>query len=155
MGMERFLVGLVVIGAMLSSTEAQQTNVLSGNGYYLDRFNYDVTINRSDGFTDYAPEEWGKINCDEQNELQSCLAYTDKWETGREWGIEKNYCISCPDDEPDSCSKHHQSPINLKRVVGYEPGTNELANECIVSIAFKTASNNRKQNVEKSKANER
>ena len=135
-GRAHFLIGFVLIGIQTSFVEAQTTNVPSGNGDYLDRFNYDVTVRRSDGFKDYGPEDWGDIQCDEQNSLKSCLAYRDKWETGREWGISKNYCRSCPKDDPETCDRHHQSPINLQRGVGYEPGaneTNELANECIVS----------------------
>ena len=122
----------LLIGVLLAHADAQGTNVLSGAGYYLDRFNCDVTVQRTDGFMDYGPEDWGDIQCDEENSLKSCLAYTDKWETGREWGISKNYCRWCPDG-PETCGKHHQSPINLQRAVGYEPDTHELANECIVS----------------------
>lgn len=130
-GRAHFLIGFVSLGLKTFFVEAQTTNVLSGNGYYLDRFNYDVTVPRSDGFKDYGPEDWGDIQCDEQNSLKSCLAYSDKWETGREWGISKNYCRSCPEDDPEMCDRHHQSPINLQRGVGYQPGTHELANECI------------------------
>jgi len=127
-----FLIGFVVIELKASSVEAQETNVLSGNGYYLDRFNYDVTVPRSDGFKDYGPEDWEDIECDEQNSLKSCLAYRDKWETGRGWGINKNYCRWCPKDDPELCdNRHHQSPINLERAVGFEPDTHELTNECI------------------------
>lgn len=135
------LFGLVLFGLESCCVEAQGANVLTGNGYYLDRFNYDVTVQRNDGFTDYGPEDWENIRCDEQSSLKSCLAYTDKWETGREWAINKNYCRSCPKDDPTLCDdKHHQSPINLERAVGYEPGTHELANECIVSKIYTTSS---------------
>lgn len=124
----------VMISMKSSFVKSQGPNVLTGNGYYLDRFNYDVTVDRIDGFKDYGPEDWGDIECDEQNALKSCLAYRDKWETGREWGIENNYCRWCPQESPEMCdTRHHQSPINLERAVGYEPGTHELANECIVS----------------------
>jgi len=130
--MEDFLVGLVVIGTVLIAIEAQTTNLLSGNGHlYLDRFNYNTTVRRSDGFIDFGPEDWEDIYCDEENALESCLSYIDTWQTGREWGIEQNYCRWCPIDEPDLCGRHHQSPINLQREVGYEPDTHELANECI------------------------
>jgi hypothetical protein len=116
-----------------SSVHAHTTNVLTGNGYYLDRFNYDVTSPRTDGFKDFGPQDWGDIQCDEENSLRSCLVYTDKWETGREWAINKNYCRWCPIDDPESCNnRHHQSPINLRRAVGLEPGTHHLTNECIV-----------------------
>lgn len=128
------LVGFVVLDTTLHGVEAQGTNVLSGNGYYLDRFNYDETVRRGDGFVDYGPKDWEDIECDEQSSLKSCLAYRDKWETGRHWDIEKNYCRWCPEDDPDQCGeKHHQSPIDLKRATGFEPFTHELANECIVS----------------------
>eukprot|EP00532_Pseudo-nitzschia_australis_P005419 CAMPEP_0168185640 /NCGR_PEP_ID=MMETSP0139_2-20121125/13962_1 /TAXON_ID=44445 /ORGANISM="Pseudo-nitzschia australis, Strain 10249 10 AB" /LENGTH=575 /DNA_ID=CAMNT_0008107505 /DNA_START=218 /DNA_END=1942 /DNA_ORIENTATION=- len=126
------LVGFVVLDTKLRGIEAQGTNVLSGNGYYLDRFNYDETVRRRDGFTDYGPKDWEDIECDEQSSLKSCLAYRDKWETGRHWDIEKNYCRWCPEDNPDQCGeKHHQSPIDLKRATGFEPFTHEFANECI------------------------
>eukprot|EP00536_Pseudo-nitzschia_multiseries_P002986 jgi/Psemu1/236253/estExt_Genewise1.C_420092 len=81
---------------------------------------------------DYGPRDWEDIECDEQFSLKSCLAYPDKWETGRAWGIQKNYCRWCPEDDPELCEyRHHQSPIDLKRAVGFEPWTHELANECI------------------------
>jgi len=131
-GAAMLLIGFVVIGMKSSLGEAQGDNVLTGNGYYLDRFNYDVTVSRSSGFKDYGPEDWEDIQCDEQNSLESCLAYRDKWETGRKWAINENYCRWCPKDDPDLCgSRHHQSPINLERAVGYELGAHELANECI------------------------
>ena len=144
---QHFLIGFVLIGIKTSFVEAQSVeslfsvpngNVVSGNKDYLDRFNYDVTVPRSDGFKDYGPEDWGDIQCDEENSLKSCLAYRDKWETGREWGISENYCRSCPKDDSETCDRHHQSPINLQREVGYEPDPNstdynELSNECIVS----------------------
>ena len=137
-----FTIGVGVVAVVMSSkpsslllvVTAQETNVLSGNGYYLDRFNYDVTEGRNDGFIDYGPEDWGDIRCDERFALESCYAYTDKWETGRDWTINKNYCRWCPIDDPESCNnRHHQSPINLRRAVGFEPYTHEFANECIVS----------------------
>ena len=128
------LISFITIGFKLSFVSPQVINTLSGNGYFLDRFNYDVTVSRGDGFKDYGPNDWGDIQCDEQNSLRSCLAYRDKWETGREWSIKKNYCRNCPIDDPEMCeNRHHQSPINLERAVGYEPYTHELANECIVS----------------------
>ena len=84
---------------------------------------------------DYQPEDWERIQCDEQSSLDTCLAYIDKWKTGRDWAINTNYCRWCPEGgDPTLCDKrHHQSPINLERVVGYEPDTHDLANECIVS----------------------
>ena len=143
--MKLFLIGFFIIDINQNLAKAQ-----TGNGSFLDRFNYDVTVNRSDGFKDYGPEDWGDIQCDEENSLESCLAYRDKWETGREWGIEKNYCRWCPETDPDSCGKQqHQSPINLRRAVGYEPGTHELTNECIVSkIDSSFLSSDRKVGIE-------
>jgi len=94
---------------------------------YHDRFTYDVTRQRADGYTDYAPDEWNQIECDEDSALEACVAYIDTWETGRDWDITQNYCLWCPDtgaapeEDPDAlCNKnrHHQSPINLQRVVG-------------------------------------
>ncbi|VEU35620.1 unnamed protein product [Pseudo-nitzschia multistriata] len=126
------LAGVLVIGTQLHPAEGQEnTNVLTGNGLYLDRFNYDATVQRPDGFTDYGPSDWENIECDERDALQSCLAYPDKWETGRAWAVNRNYCRWCPASDPDRCSRHHQSPIDLQRAVGKEPGTDWLANECI------------------------
>lgn len=51
---------------------------------FLDRFTYnDETIVRQDGFMDYQPQEWNKIVCNESDQLEECLGYRDKWETGR------------------------------------------------------------------------
>jgi hypothetical protein len=98
---------------------------------FLDRFTYeDEDILRNDEFYDYAPQNWKNIVCDEGNMLDECLGYTDKWHTARDWSITKNYCRWCPQGS-SSCEKHHQSPIDLNRAVGYELGTNDLANECI------------------------
>jgi hypothetical protein len=98
---------------------------------FLDRFTYeDQDITRPDQFKDYSPQNWNDISCNEGSRLDECLGYRDKWETGREWAIEKNYCRWCPEGE-GRCSRHHQSPIDLRREVGFEPGTHEQANECI------------------------
>ena len=105
--------------------------VNSADRGYLDRFTYeDNDILRSDQFMDYSPRNWNDISCNEGSRLEECLGYRDKWETGRSWQVEKNYCRWCPEGE-GRCSRHHQSPIDLKREVGYEPGTHESANECI------------------------
>ncbi len=113
---------------------------------YGDRWNYDQTIQRNDGFTDYGPSDWDSISCDESTRegLDACIAYTDKWHTGQGWTLEKNYCRWCPLDSPDSCGRHHMSPINLERNrgLGYwgkteenngDPGANAdpEAQECI------------------------
>ncbi|KAL3937732.1 MAG: hypothetical protein SGARI_002006 [Bacillariaceae sp.] len=105
--------------------------VNSADRGYLDRFTYeDFDITRPDLFMDYSPQNWNDISCNEGSRLEECLGYRDKWETGRSWEVEKNYCRWCPEGE-GRCSRHHQSPIDLKREVGYEPGTHEQANECI------------------------
>ena len=94
----------------------------------LDRFNYDQTVQRPDGYTDYGPPEWGRIACDEEDNLDNCIGYPDKWNTGRAWEVNENYCRWCPDGA-SSCGRHHQSPINLSRDRGIEDHVN--ANECI------------------------
>ena len=120
------------------------------NGIYLDRFTYksqDVAIEHdlnNDGVDDhtsydYSPENWRDISCNEGSKLDQCVGYRDKWTTGREWGIEKNYCKWCPEGENHGCGRHHQSPVNLQRAVGldfenWSPNYSEIANECIVSI---------------------
>ena len=111
MGVVQLLVGVVAIGIQPSFVKPQIVNLLSGDGFYLDRFTYDVTVSRADGFKDYGPEDWPQIECDEENSLRSCLAYRDKWETGREWSIKKNYCRNCPIDDPEVCNnRHHHNP---------------------------------------------
>lgn len=84
---------------------------------YGDRWNYDHTLNSTDGFTDFGPPQWGDIKCNVSTRagLEACLGYTDKWLTGRGWRIEKNYCQWCPATEPGVCGIHHMSPINLHR----------------------------------------
>ncbi|KAG7343367.1 Eukaryotic-type carbonic anhydrase [Nitzschia inconspicua] len=123
-------IGVILPAAIgcLSMPTAQAQN---DGTRFLDRFTYeDEDILRQDQFYDYAPQNWNSISCNEGSQLDDCLGYTDKWHTGRDWSITKNYCRWCPDGE-GKCSKHHQSPINLNRAVGYEPGTHPLANECI------------------------
>jgi hypothetical protein len=125
---------LTVIFSVLLVSNQPWTAAAQNNGDrgYLDRFTYEEEdIVRSDDFTDYSPENWNDISCNEEDRLDECLAYRDKWETGRDWAIKKNYCRWCPESDPDRCSRHHQSPIDLRREVGYEPGTHEYANECI------------------------
>lgn len=91
--------------------------VVNGQVQYGDRWNYDQTITRNDGFTDYGPSEWDNISCDESSQegLDACLGYTDKWHTGQGWRIQQNTCRWCPEDSPGSCGRHHMSPINLER----------------------------------------
>ena len=88
---------------------------VAGQQQYLDRFNYNGTVQRSDGFHDYGPPDWGSINCDAINHLDECIAYIDKWEEGQDWSITQDYCRWCPDDGTESCGLHHESPINLLR----------------------------------------
>jgi hypothetical protein len=115
----------------LLALRAHQTSAQNDGERFLDRFTYqDENDLRSDGFYDYSPPNWDDIACDEGNQLDACLGYTDKWHTARDWSITKNYCRWCPEGE-GRCSKHHQSPINLRRESGLEPGTNQYANECI------------------------
>ncbi len=98
---------------------------------YLDRFTYeDEDIERDDGFFDYSPQDWDEISCNEGSKLDECLGYRDKWETGRGWSIKENHCQWCPEGS-NRCGRHRQSPINLKRELGFEPGDHPNANECI------------------------
>jgi carbonic anhydrase len=113
--------------SLFTSCESQN----SADRGYLDRFTYeDEDIERNDGFFDYSPEDWDEISCNENSKLDECLGYRDKWETGRDWSITENHCKWCPDGS-DRCGRHRQSPINLRREVGFEPGTHPNANECI------------------------
>eukprot|EP00539_Tryblionella_compressa_P020123 CAMPEP_0178866638 /NCGR_PEP_ID=MMETSP0747-20121128/5052_1 /TAXON_ID=913974 /ORGANISM="Nitzschia punctata, Strain CCMP561" /LENGTH=570 /DNA_ID=CAMNT_0020533509 /DNA_START=1 /DNA_END=1713 /DNA_ORIENTATION=- len=98
---------------------------------YLDQFWYNaISVTRADGFKDYAPQDWHQIPCPN---VEDCLAYTDKWEMGRNWSLEEtDICQHCPAEaEAEVCGLHHQSPIDLKREYGFEPGTHPNANECI------------------------
>ena len=115
--------GVSVMWSLAVILQAQATMVLK----YGDRWNYDKTIQRQDGFVDFGPEQWGMIECDESGPegLDACLAYRDKWHTGQGWQIDKNYCVWCPADAgsttirpEDHCDNHHMSPINLERVRG-------------------------------------
>jgi hypothetical protein len=94
----------------------------------LDRFNFDLSSQqRPDGFMDFAPPDWWQINCPDPDD---CLAYRDKWETGRNWSLGENACLNCLEGT-FRCGRHHQSPINLLREYGLELGTHPNANECI------------------------
>ncbi len=129
-----FLILLGCVSATLRTTKAQVQ--------YGDRWNYDQTIERNDGFTDYGPSEWDRISCDEGSRegLDACIAYTDKWHTGEGWRIRSNSCRWCPLDSPGSCGRHRMSPINLERNrgIGYwendgnlGQGAHPEAEECI------------------------
>lgn len=104
--------------------------------HFLDRFTYDETTRRGDGFVDYQPSLWGKIECDETSaeSLEQCEGYPHKWHEGINWTVTQNYCRWCPLDAPlELCGRHHQSPINLLREVGLDLNTSDAAKECIVS----------------------
>ncbi|KAL3922820.1 MAG: hypothetical protein SGILL_001995, partial [Bacillariaceae sp.] len=122
---------LTVSALLLALASLQQTTAQNTDDRFLDRFTYeDEDDLRNDGFYDYSPPNWNDIRCNEGSRLDECLGYTDKWDTARDWSITKNYCRWCPEGQ-GKCDKHHQSPIDLRRAVGYEPGTHDLANECI------------------------
>jgi hypothetical protein len=93
------------------------TATAQAQAQYLDSWNYHKTEERDDGFMNYGPADWGDISCDEQNALDECYAYRDKWHTGRAWELEQNYCRWCPESSGNqNCGRHHQSPtINLER----------------------------------------
>ncbi|KAG7372538.1 alpha carbonic anhydrase [Nitzschia inconspicua] len=129
------LVGLVVSCSLFMAFEWAVDHVQAQNSEdkgYLDRFTYqDETIDRGDGFFDYRPEDWDKIKCNENSKLDECEGYNYKWREGINWTITDNFCKWCPDDGSKQCGRHHQSPINLLREFGLEPGTHENAEECI------------------------
>ena len=103
-----------LVGCVFWNTRSAATTT-SGQTQYLDRFNYNSTIQRSDGFHDYGPQNWADISCDAVNHLNECLAYIDKWEEAQGWSIQQNYCEWCPDDGTNLCGLHHQAPLALKR----------------------------------------
>lgn len=100
--------------------------------HFLDRFNYDKTTSRNDGFIDYGPKDWGEIECDERTteSLDKCEGYPNKWHEGINWTVQDNFCRWCPVGS-DKCGRHHQSPINLLREVGLDLNTSDVAKECI------------------------
>ena len=104
-------------------------NDVAGQTQYLDRFNYNPTLQRSDGFHDYGPQNWADISCDAVNHLNECLAYIDKWEEAQGWSIQQNYCEWCPDDGTNLCGDHHQAPLALTRSHA-DPNSTDY-NECI------------------------
>ena len=66
-----FVLGVVSLG---TSASAQPS--------FLDRFTYEeTTALRSDGYHDYAPQDWNTIAC--PNSDDECIAYHDKWHTGK------------------------------------------------------------------------
>ena len=76
-----FVLGVVSLG---TSASAQPS--------ILDRFTYeDTTTIRSDGYHDYAPQDWNTIACptsknnNHNNQVvdDECIAYHDKWHTGK------------------------------------------------------------------------
>ena len=110
------------------------TMIPFSNGADRDRFNYGDTRQRAGtNFMDFGPDEWDMLSCSKSSDgtVQHCLGFPDTWELGRDWDIDRNSCIWCPDDGFDrpECVKHHQSPINLQRNRGIENHTSE--NECI------------------------
>lgn len=127
--------GVVFFFFFWAPSQLQTTVVVVAQEQYLDRFTYQSeTIDRGDGFFDYSPAEWRQIECNVETSLDDCIGYIDKWKTGRDWSIEENDCKFCPDitDRVNfDCGRHHQSPIDLRREYGLEPGTHPNANECI------------------------
>jgi hypothetical protein len=126
----------LVLVANLALSFPRATVVLAANNstHFLDRFNYHETSVRGDGFIDYAPSEWGNIECDERNaeSLDKCEGYNHKWHEGINWTVQDNFCRWCPVGS-DACGRHHQSPIDLLREVGMDPNISLAAKECIVS----------------------
>ncbi|KAG7372545.1 Eukaryotic-type carbonic anhydrase [Nitzschia inconspicua] len=115
--------------SFLLAVTVSQSFVSSQLTVNLDRFTFDIASKtRPDGFTDYAPQDWLKIDCEDANDCPE--AYRDKWEYGRGWSLGNNACLHCPEGT-FQCGRHHQSPINLKREYGLELGTHPNANECI------------------------
>jgi hypothetical protein len=66
------------------------TSPVTGQVVYGDRFGYDTSTTRNDGFVDFGPAEWDRIQCDETTRegLDACIGYTDKWHEGQEWEIQ-------------------------------------------------------------------
>jgi hypothetical protein len=124
----RLVLATTILTQLLIFSDAQNTETV-----FLDRYNYDKTVERDDGFFDYGPKDWKDIKCDERTResLDECIAYEHKWHEGIEWSIKKNHCRWCIPGNEENCGRDHQSPINLKRHVGLELGTHPNATECI------------------------
>lgn len=94
-----------------------------------DLFNYDATILSTDDSegsgNSYGPTDWDKVSCDD---LETCPGWPEKWGTGVDWSLTTNHCKDCQD--ADSCGRHHQSPIDLKRSWGFNEIPDD-AHECI------------------------
>lgn len=82
-------------------------STLSSRSRAEDRFNYVST----DG-TDYGPEDWSEVRC---NEVGECPGWPDGWELGIGWQLSENKCEWCPATGDHNCGLHRQSPIDLYR----------------------------------------
>eukprot|EP00934_Nitzschia_sp_Nitz4_P001807 Nitzschia sp. Nitz4//scaffold177_size45885//17105//21005//NITZ4_007204-RA/size45885-augustus-gene-0.5-mRNA-1//-1//CDS//3329539052//1807//frame0 len=89
-----------------------------------DLFNYDSTSG-----TDYGPEQWNKVSC---NDLETCglnlpfdtqPGWPQKLLGSVGWELQKNECEWCP-LTGNSCGQHRQSPIDLQRDRAIANGTN-------------------------------
>lgn len=81
-----------------------------------DLFNY-----RSTSGTDFGPEEWNKVSC---NNLSTCPGWPAKLEGSIGWSLTKNECEWCP-ATGNKCGQHRQSPIDLQRDRAIEGNPNE------------------------------
>jgi len=131
-GLLSSIVKVFLLFFFVSSHTSRIVSAKNNSTHFLDRFNYDTTTDREDGFIDYGPKDWGKIKCDERTteSLDQCEGYPHKWHEGINFTVTDNYCRWCPVGS-DECGRHHQSPINLLREVGLDPNTSFVANECI------------------------
>jgi hypothetical protein len=136
-GLLSSIIKVFLLFFFVSSHTSRIVSAKNNQTHFLDRFNYDTTTDREDGFIDYGPKDWGKIKCDERTteSLDQCEGYPHKWHEGINFTITDNYCRWCPVGS-DECGRHHQSPINLLREVGLNPNTSSFANECIVSLCL-------------------
>ena len=63
-------------------------------------------------------------------DLDQCLGWHDKWDTGVGWELDENSCRWCP-DTGNNCGQHHQSPINMLRDIADETASSPFSNPCI------------------------
>lgn len=111
---------LLITSLRSSVTWAQNNNNTDNNNGLdrnLDRFNYDQT-RTTDTYQDFGPEDWGDLLCPD---LETCTGWVDKWEYGKNWELGGS-CQWCPAEGDNDCGNHHQSPINVERIVALEYG---------------------------------
>ncbi|GKY98443.1 hypothetical protein MPSEU_000801800 [Mayamaea pseudoterrestris] len=78
-----------------------------------DLFYYGFSDVDIEGGTAYGQQNWGDVTCDN---LEECSGYPDKYLQGKGFSVGgSSNCLWCPENGPQNCGLHRQSPINLER----------------------------------------